>query len=457
MPAQPTATTCTFTNTRTSAQLVLRKAWVNGAEGDTAGLTIAGQPSGEGAVVSEVGDESSFIDDENVVTRTVYSGEVLPLAEVLGENTGTYTTALACAPTAGLVYQTGALTGTYTVPAQPTATTCTFTNTRTSAQLVLRKAWINGAEGDTAGLTIAGQPSGEGAVVSEVGDESSFIDDENVVTRTVYSGEVLPLAEVLGENTGTYTTALACAPTAGLVYQTGALTGTYTVPAQPTATTCTFTNTRTSAQLVLRKAWINGAEGDTAGLTIAGQPSGEGAVVSEVGDESSFIDDENVVTRTVYSGEVLPLAEVLGENTGTYTTALACAPTAGLVYQTGALTGTYTVPAQPTATTCTFTNTRTVGDLVIKKVVVGDIAGASTDFTVNVDCGPGTTSTTPVSCSTRPTNGLSRLKGINSGLSCVVTEAGRARGLGSDLDQPLASSHRWDARHGDGHQHPHRG
>ena len=143
------------------------------------------------------------------------------------------------------------------------------------------------------------------------------------MTRTVHSGEVLPLAEVLGEDTGTYTTALACAPTAGLVYQTGALTGTYTVPAQPTATTCTFTNTRTSAQLVLRKAWVNGAEGDTAGLTIAGQPSGEGAVVSEVGDESSFIDDENVVTRTVYSGEVLPLAEVLGENTGTYTTALA--------------------------------------------------------------------------------------------------------------------------------------
>ena len=423
VPAQPTATTCTFTNTRTSAQLVLRKAWVNGAEGDTAGLTIAGQPSGEGAVVSEVGDESSFIDDENVVTRTVYSGEVLPLAEVLGENTGTYTTALACAPTAGLVYQTGALTGTYTVPAQPTATTCTFTNTRTSAQLVLRKAWVNGAEGDTAGLTIAGQPSGEGAVVSEVGDESSFIDDENVVTRTVYSGEVLPLAEVLGENTGTYTTALACAPTAGLVYQTGALTGTYTVPAQPTATTCTFTNTRTSAQLVLRKAWVNGAEGDTAGLTIAGQPSGEGAVVSEVGDESSFIDDENVVTRTVYSGEVLPLAEVLGENTGTYTTALACAPTAGLVYQTGALTGTYTVPAQPTATTCTFTNTRTVGDLVIKKVVVGDIAGASTDFTVNVDCGPEDGFDYTGVLLNEANNWTVTLKGINSGLSCVVTEA----------------------------------
>ena len=72
--------------------------------------------------------------------------------------------------------------------------------------------------------------------------------------------------------------------------------------------------------------------------------------------------------------------------------------------------------------TVTVTNTRTVGDLVIKKVVVGPIEGVSTDFTVNVDCTPGTAYDKTGVVLNQANNWTITYTGIPTGVSCVVTE-----------------------------------
>ena len=71
--------------------------------------------------------------------------------------------------------------------------------------------------------------------------------------------------------------------------------------------------------------------------------------------------------------------------------------------------------------TLTFANTRTVGDLVVKKVVVGPIEGVSTDFTVNVDCTPGT-AYDKTGVLNEANNWTVTYTGIPTGVSCVVTE-----------------------------------
>ncbi len=81
-----------------------------------------------------------------------------------------------------------------------------------------------------------------------------------------------------------------------------------------------------------------------------------------------------------------------------------------------------TIVEGETPVTITVTNTRTLGDLVVKKVVVGPIAGASTDFTVNVDCTPGEAYDKTGVVLNQANNWTVTYTGIPTGVSCVVTE-----------------------------------
>ena len=65
---------------------------------------------------------------------------------------------------------------------------------------------------------------------------------------------------------------------------------------------------------------------------------------------------------------------------------------------------------------------RTLGDLVVKKVIVGPVSGATTDFTVNVDCTPGTTYDKTGVVLNQANNWTVTYTGIPTGVSCVVTE-----------------------------------
>ena len=244
-------------------------------------------------------------------------------------NTGTYQTNLTCTDSAGLTYNAGAPSGTYTVPAAPSTVVCTFTNTRTSATLVLQKEWVNAAAGDQAGLSITGtDPATSGSATSTAsGAAGSQLDTSNRATATIFSGETVTVSEALPPsghtNTGSYTSVITCD---ALDHQVGrggqAATG--TVPADPVPVLCTVTNTRTAASMVLQKDWAAGAGDDTADLSINGDTTGSGSATATVpaGGSGLSIDRATVV---LLSGQTLDLAEVLGVgNTGRYTSQIAC-------------------------------------------------------------------------------------------------------------------------------------
>lgn len=360
--------TCTFQNTRKSAELTLTKAWVNGLAGDTAALNA----SGSSGLAAPAAGNSTAPDTTSPAVLTIYAGETVTLSELLGEANGaSYTAALACTPAEGLSYEALALTGTYEVPATPVATTCTFTNTRTSAVVTLQKHWINGAAGDTAALDITallGQSPAEGSTSTADG-AAQFTDTTNVVTANVLSGETIQLGEVLGAgNIGSYTSSLSC--NAGP--ETPGTSGSFTMPKTAAPATCTFTNTRTSVELVLEKEWINGESGDAAELSVTSTFPGLPETSVSAGIAGSEVDSP-VKTVTVLSGETVGLAEMLDAgNDAAYATSLVCTGVE-LTYQAGALTGSLVVPKDATnGITCRWTNEAGRGTIVIVKNVEGD-------------------------------------------------------------------------------------
>ena len=68
------------------------------------------------------------------------------------------------------------------------------------------------------------------------------------------------------------------------------------------------------------------------------------------------------------------------------------------------------------------TNIRQLGDLVIQKVLSGPAAGALTQFTVNVDCQPGTAYDYTGVLLNQANGWKVTMKGIPTGLMCTVTE-----------------------------------
>ena len=136
--------------------------------------------------------------------------------------------------------------------------------------MVLQKHWNNAATGDTANLSIAGGTPDPATATSTVTTTtgSTFTDTTNQAAAAVRTGDQVTVTEDLpAANTGSYDTTLAC--------DNGAqpdADGTFTVTAAMVATgvTCTFSNTRQTATVVLQKHWNNAATGDTANLSIAG-------------------------------------------------------------------------------------------------------------------------------------------------------------------------------------------
>jgi hypothetical protein len=117
------------------------------------------------------------------------------------------------------------------------------------------------------------------------------------------------LAEQLAPgNTGSYTSQITC-NRPGLTADADGQGGTFQVPATPEAVTCTVTNSRTAASLVLQKTWVNGAAGDTADLTISGSDGATfGAATSTAtGAPGPETDTANQATAAIFSGGTVDL------------------------------------------------------------------------------------------------------------------------------------------------------
>ena len=398
--AAGTPITCRFTNARRSATLTLEKFWENGADGDTADLAIDAATSGAGFTTATAPPPSGNGLSTDKATATVFSGETVDLDETFGAgNTGTYDTGLTCTDQAGLTYTAGDLSGTYTVPATPGNVVCRFTNTRTSAELILQKEWVNGAAGDQAGLTITGSdPATFGSATSTAtGAAGSEIDTGNRATATIFSGETVTVGEDLPPggvaNTGSYTSTISCNPL-GIREGRGGQAASGTVPDNPVPVLCTVTNTRTSATLVLQKRWVVGASGDTADLSIGGDNAGSGFATATVPDGGTGLSIDKA-SVTLLSGTSVDLSEVLGAgNTGSYSSEIGCNQP-GLTPDADGQGGTYAVPATPVPVTCTISNTRTSASITLQKRWVDGATDDTADLSVTgADVGSATSTAT---------------------------------------------------------------
>lgn len=357
--------TCTFVNTRETAQVVVAKDLSPDTDDGVFDLSVDGE-----VVVVDGGDGAASAPVEVLV------GDPVAIAEAGGTltNLANYDATLTC--DGGVVPDPDSGTaGEIVVGTPDTTVTCTFTNARRSAQLTLTKDWVNGATGDEVSLAAVGSsgnsPNATGGSIAPDTDTDAVL--------TIWAGEDVGLAEDYGDaNAGSYTASLSCSEDGLEEYVEGDLSATFVVPADPVDVTCTFVNTRTSATLTLQKQWVDGAAGDTADLDVTatlGQDPADGATSTADGTVGSFVDPVNVVTAEVLSGETVTLDEVLDAgSTGAYDSELSCdaggldpAPTAGT-------SGSYTVPFEPVDVTCTFTNTRARVDLVLEKAWVDAVA-----------------------------------------------------------------------------------
>ncbi|MFZ5561379.1 MAG: prealbumin-like fold domain-containing protein [Pseudomonadota bacterium] len=228
---------CTLANTRRSATLQLGAAWVNAIANDTATTTSSGfgNDASSGALVSTGNNATTG------AAVTVYAGESGAIASSIGPgNSANYSATLSCSG------NNAALAGnTLTIDPADTAIACTVTQTRKAATLTLRKAWVNGAAGDTATVSSSGFANNASTGVSTASGN-------NVTSSagvTVYAAESGSIAEVLDPAiAANYTAVLDCSGNA-----TALAGSTLTVAPADTVITCTFTNTRKQPLLALLK------------------------------------------------------------------------------------------------------------------------------------------------------------------------------------------------------------
>lgn len=160
------------------------------------------------------------------------------------------------------------------------AASLTFNSiTCVTSQITLQKAWSGAAVNDTATVTL----TRAGTVIDSLASTANTATevDGDVTSATVFQGETLTLAEVLGGgNIGTYTGTLSCTGP-------GTLSGNiFTVGNTGAAIACRYTNTRPPSDVSITKTNTPGVNGnvDQAGDTVAqGSTVSYAIVVSNAG------------------------------------------------------------------------------------------------------------------------------------------------------------------------------
>lgn len=223
-----------------------------------------------------------------------------------------------------------------------------YTITDNDSPVVLAKNWTNGIAGDAVSLAISGGllPT---AGTSTVGGSTT-----NATTIAV-PGSTLTLTEAYTAGAATnYNSSIECRRNSDNVVVATAGTGLSRTVVMPlgTSLTCTWTNSRKSATLVIRKTWANAQT--TNAVTV--QTSGliNNASLASVANSANETDTNAAVT--VYAAENATLTESFTVGNGAnYAQALACTG------NTTALAGNMlTVNAADAAIVCTFTNTYVV-------------------------------------------------------------------------------------------------
>lgn len=340
-------TTSTYTITDDDSRVTLRKQWSNAVVGDDANVTISRAATVIDTLASDAGTTNEL--DTDATPTVAVIGETLTLAEALvGGNVGAYTGTVACTGAADTNLANG-----LTIATGETNIVCTYTNVRNGQQLTLSKAWgANSFAGHIASATTTGGINAASFTATAPTNSSG-------TPVTVYFGEVITLpAETYsgGALSGYYTSTLTC--TGGSPLASGAVGRTLTVTSSATATVCTYTNTRRTATLTLRKTWINGTLNNAVNVSTAGLTTNTSlASVANTANET-----DTGAALTTYLGDTGTISESYTTGLSSdYNAALGCTGNANAL-----VANSLTFSATDTAVTCTYTNTRTTQIVVSK-------------------------------------------------------------------------------------------
>jgi len=227
-------------------------------------------------------------------------------------------------------------------------TASTYTITDNDSPVVLAKNWTNGIAGDAVSLAIAGGALAT-AGTSTVGGSTT-----NATTVAV-PGSTLTLTEAFTTGAAAnYNSSIECRRNSDNVVVATAGSGLSRTVVMPSGTslTCTWTNSRKSATLVVRKTWANALT--TNAVTVATSGLINNASLASVANSANETDTNAAVT--VYAAESATLGETFTVGNGAnYTQALACTGNA-----TALAGNVLTVNPADTAIVCTFTNTYVV-------------------------------------------------------------------------------------------------
>ena len=227
-------------------------------------------------------------------------------------------------------------------------TASTYTITDNDSPVVLAKSWANGIAGDAVSLAITGglAPTAGSSTVGGAATNA---------TAVAVAGNTLTLTEAFTSGAvANYNNSIECRRNSDNVVVATSGTGLSRTVVMPSGTslTCTFTNSRKSATLVVRKTWVNALT--TNAVTVATSGLINNATLSSVANSANETDTNAAVT--VYAAEAATLTEnfTVG-NASNYAQALACSGNAT------ALSGNIlTVNPADTAIICTFTNSYVV-------------------------------------------------------------------------------------------------
>ena len=342
---------CTFTNTRKTGTIKLDKVWVGTADAVT--LTI-GTSSGGNQIDTETltSDDGNGTTGSNTVdTGTYYVSETV-------ENAADYDSVLACEDQDGTleVGDGGAI-----AVEDNDEVVCTYTNTRKTGTIELEKVWVGTP--DVVTLTI-GTSTGGSQVDSETLTDDGTTAANTVDTGTYYVGEAV-------ENAADYDSVLACEDQDGTleIGDGGAIE-----VEDNDEVVCTYTNTRQTGTIELKKVWVGTA--DVVTLTIGTSADGS-QVDSETLSADGTTAANTVDTGTYYVGETV-------ENEITYDSSLACVngESEVAVGDDGAV-----AVGDGGAVVCTYTNVRLVPKLEILKTVTTKDGTCHGDDNITIPAG----------------------------------------------------------------------
>ena len=429
--AADTAIVCTFTNTKKSKITLVKT--VGGRVGAGDEFTVAAS----GGATASVTTASPAVS----ATTTFYStpGVSLTLTDTAAGATtlSNYDTRLSCTNavsggsyTPNTSLPTNSSTTSYNfTPAIGDDITCTYTNTpkpKISLQKVIAAGGGRVANTDQFLLSMTGATS-----VTTTGTGSTATGTVSLVGT---AGTLITLTEAAAgtTNLANYTTTYACtnSGSGGTTVTSGTGTSFSFTPANNDVMACTFTNTRKSATLTLKKVWVNSASGNTTTVASTGFINNASSGLSTSSGSGNTTMGSAV---TVYAGETGTINETFGIGSiASYGTNLVCSGNSTPL--SGSTPGsTLTVNPLDTAITCTLTNTGTRITLV--KNVGGRVVGTD-QFTVSASGGgtlQGTSSVTTAGIATSATTTFYS----NPGVLLTLTDAAAGSTTLSDYESRL--------------------